>query len=278
MTDLLDEAASAAPEKVREDQTGSFIWFELMTPDPDGAKAFYDAVIGWTIEPQSNLPNGYRMIGRSDGKFAGGLLPLTDDMRQHGARPTWLGYVHVGDVDRSVAAIEQAGGRTYMPPFDIPQAGRVAMVADPQGAPFYIMTPTPPAEEPDAVSDVFSPTEVERCAWNELCTIDLDSARRFYPQQFGWTLGDVMPMGPMGDYQFIEEGGRMIGAMFAPPGREPQWRFCFRVRSLEASIEAVRAGGGEILFGPTEVPGGGRIIQANDPQGIFFMVIEGGQQ
>ena len=277
MTDVRDEAAATARPEQRANSDSGFIWYELITPDPAGAKAFYDAVVGWNIDGESNFPNGYRMIGRSDGKAAGGLLPLTDEMQRHGARPTWLGYLNVEDVDASVAAIELDGGKTLMPPFDIPDIGRVAMVADPQGAPFYIMKPAPPEDQPDAQSDVFSPTEVERCAWNELCTTNLEAARRFYPNHFGWKLGDVMPMGPMGDYQFIEQGGRMIGALFAPPGRPPAWRFCFRVENLERSIEAVNSGGGEILFGPTEVPGGGRIIQANDPQGAFFMIIEGGQ-
>jgi predicted enzyme related to lactoylglutathione lyase len=277
MTDVRGEAAAAARPEQRANTDSGFIWYELMTPDPAGAKAFYDAVVGWSIDAESDFPNGYRMIGRSDGKAAGGLLPLTDEMQRHGARPAWLGYLYVEDVDGSVAAIERDGGKALMPPFDIPDIGRVAMVADPQGAAFYIMKPTPPAGQPEAQSDVFSPTEVQRCAWNELLTTDLDAAKRFYPKHFGWKLGDVMPMGPMGDYQFIEQGGRMIGAMFAPPGRVPAWRFCFRVESLQKSIEAVKSGGGEILFGPTEVPGGGRIIQANDPQGAFFMIIEGGQ-
>src|SRR5689334_3221546 len=208
MTDVRDEAASAARTETRANSDSGFIWYELLTPDADGAKAFYDSVIGWTIEAQSNFPNGYRMIGRSDGKAAGGLLPLTDEMQQHGARPTWLGYLYVDDVDASVAAIEQDGGNTYLAPFDIPNIGRVAMVADPQGAVFYIMKPIPPAGQPEAQSDVFSPTEVQRCAWNELVTTDLEAAKRFYPKHFGWKLGDVMPMGPMGDYQFIEQDGR----------------------------------------------------------------------
>src|SRR5689334_16222794 len=89
--------------KERPEPRGDFIWYELMTPDPEGAKAFYDAVVGWNIEAKSQFPNGYRMIGRTDGKFAGGVLPLNDEMQQHGARPTWLGYILVPDVDRSVA-------------------------------------------------------------------------------------------------------------------------------------------------------------------------------
>jgi len=221
--------------------------------------------------------NGYRMIQRSDGGYAGGVLHLTEEMQQHGGRPGWLGYIHVNDVDEKVAAVEAAGGKTWMAAMDIANVGRVALLSDPAGAPFYVMTPIPPEGNPDAQSDVFSPQGIGRCAWNELVTSDLAGAKSFYPAQFGWTLGEVMPMGPMGDYQFIEQGGRTIGAMFAPGDRQPAWRFCFRVESLERSIEAVKSGGGEILFGPTEVPNGGRIIQATDPQGAFFMVIEGGE-
>jgi predicted enzyme related to lactoylglutathione lyase len=273
-----DAPSSSQDNRSSPNPQGDFIWYELMTTDAEAAKAFYDAVVGWDIGEGVPEFGGYRMIGRSDGKSAGGVLPITAEMQQHGARPMWLGYINVPDVDAKIASIEAAGGRALMGPTDIPNVGRIAMVADPQGAPFYVMKPIPPANDPNARSDVFSPTEVQRCAWNELVTTDLEAARRFYPEQFGWTLGDVMPMGPMGEYQFILQDGQMIGAMFAPPDRQPAWRFCFRVEDLERSIEAVRESGGEVLFGPTEVPGGGRIIQANDPQGAFFMLIAGGQQ
>jgi len=280
---MSDVRAQDAPSQKQESRSGpnpqgDFIWYELMASDADAAKSFYDAVVGWTIGEAVPEYNGYRMIGRSDGGSAGGVLPITPEMEEHGATPGWLGYINVADVDEKVAAIEAAGGRTLMPPTDIPGVGRIAMVADPQGAPFYVMKPIPPAGQPDARSDVFSPTEVQRCAWNELVTTDLEAARHFYPAQFGWELGDVMPMGEMGDYQFIKQDGQVIGAMFAPPDRRPAWRFCFRVDDLDRSIEAIRSGGGEILFGPAEVPGGGMIVQATDPQGAFFMLIEGGQQ
>src|SRR5690349_21399377 len=111
MTDVRDDVASSAANDTGRNSSSGFIWYELMTPDPDAAKTFYDAVVGWSIEPQSQFPNGYRMIGRSDGGFAGGVLPLNDEMHQHGARPTWLGYLYVDDVDASVADIESAGGK-----------------------------------------------------------------------------------------------------------------------------------------------------------------------
>ena len=278
MSDMRTEDVPAATGGAAPNPQGDFIWYELMTPDPDRSKSFYDAVVGWDIELRPAGEMDYRMIRRADGGHAGGVLRITEEMQQHGARPAWLGYLNVPDVDAKVASIEAAGGKTLMGATDIPHVGRIAMVADPQGAPFYVMKPIPPAGQPNARSDVFSPNAVQRCAWNELVTTDLDSARHFYPEQFGWTLGDTMPMGPMGDYQFIHQAGQMIGAMFAPPDRQPAWRFCFRVDDLDRSIEAIRSGGGEILFGPTEVPGGGMIVQATDPHGAFFMVIEGGQQ
>ena len=209
MTDVRDEVATATAVEPR----GDFIWYELITPDPAGTKAFYDAVVGWNVDAQSNFPNDYRMIGRSDGKSAGGVLPLTDEMQQHGARPIWLGYILVPDVDRAVASIDQAGGNALMPAFDIPNVGRVAMVTDPQGAPFYIMKPTPPANDPKAKSDVFSPTEQQRVGWNELSTSNPVAARRFYGEQFGWDSNDFMDMGEMGEYRFLDQNGTRIGAL-----------------------------------------------------------------
>ena len=154
---------------------GSFIWYELMTPDPAGSKRFYDAVVaGWTIEAQPSGEMDYRMIVRSDGGHSGGVLRLTEEMQRHGARPCWLGYLGVPDVDAAVARVEEDGGRTLMPGHDIPGVGRIAMVADPDGAPFYLMTPTAPAGRPDAESDVFSVDRPQHVRWNELQASDQD--------------------------------------------------------------------------------------------------------
>lgn len=250
---------------------GDFIWYELLTRDHSAAKRFYDVAVGWDIEPIASNPMDYRMIRAPQGN-AGGVMQLNQQMREHGARPTWLGYVGVDDVDDTARKAQDAGGNLLMEPFDVEDVGRIAMLSDPSGAPFYVMRGAS-----DGTSDAFAPGKVGHCAWNELVAGDLQQAKDFYLPLFGWTLGDVMPMGPMGDYQFIEHGGRMIGAMFAPGDRPAAWRFCFRTGDLERSIEAVNTGGGKVLFGPTEVPGGGLIIQATDPDGAFFMLIEGGQ-
>jgi hypothetical protein len=101
------------------------------------------------------------MIGRSDGGFAGGVLQLTPDMVKHGARPTWLGYLHVANVDTAVKAIETDGGSTLMPKKILP-VGSIALVADPMGTPFYVMAPIPPPDKPTAKTNWPAPTLPER--------------------------------------------------------------------------------------------------------------------
>ena len=262
-------AATADPRPLR----GSLVWYELMTDDPDGAKAFYDAVVGWEIGQRMAGDQDYRMIGRGDGGFAGGVLGLTDDMRRHGARPMWLGYVGVDDVDAAVTRVEAMGGKALMPAFDIPQ-GRIAMIADPQGNPLYVMKPVPPAGRPEAQSDVFSPDAEQRVGWNELTTAHPAAARQFYGDLFGWTSDDFMPMGELGEYRFFAFAGTTIGAVCAvSPGGSAGWRYYIRVPSITAAVDAVRANGGTISMGPHEVPGGDHIIIGNDPQGAEFALV-----
>ena len=275
MTDVRDDVAASATSAAGRDQSGDFIWYELMTPDPAAAKTFYDAVVGWNIDAQSNFPNGYRMIGRSDGKSAGGILPLTDEMQQHGARPTWLGYLYVDDVDGSVADIEKAGGKTFMAPFDIPNIGRVAMVADPAGAPFYIMKPIPPAGQPEAQSDVFSTDQPQHVRWNELSTTDPDGAVDFYRSRFGWGQEGDMDMGEMGKYRFIQNGPTTIGAIMRKPPQLPvsSWTYYVGVEDIDRAAQAIKSGGGQVINGPMEIPGGEFALNAIDPQGAPFGLV-----
>jgi predicted enzyme related to lactoylglutathione lyase len=275
MTDVRTAPTPTLNEE-RPTAQGDFIWYELMTPDPEGSKAFYDAVVGWNIGEAAPEFNGYRMIGRSDGKFAGGVMPLTSEMQQHGARPTWLAYLSVDDVDEAVRRIESAGGKALMPPFDIPNVGRIAMVTDPQGAPFYVMKPTPPANDPNAQSDVFSPDAQQRVGWNELQTGDVNAARRFYGEQFGWDTEEFMDMGPMGEYRFIHQRGQRIGALFnAADGQHSRFRFYIRVPSISAAKQVAESKGATVHMGPHQVPTGDWIIIGSDPQGAEFALVGG---
>ena len=275
MSDVRESVAPATTSRSGPNPPGDFIWYELMTTDANGAKAFYDAVVGWEVGEEAPEFNGYRMINTQDGGAAGGVLPLTDEMQQHGARPTWLGYINVADVDQSVASIERAGGKALMT-HDIPDIGRIAMVTDPQGAPFYVMKPIPPAGRENESSDVFSPDKQGRCAWNELSTSDPVAARRFYGGQFGWTTDEFMPMGEHGEYRFIDQQGVRIGAIAGSmDGQQTHWRHYFRVPSIARAKETAEAKGGKIVMGPMEVPGGDHIVIGIDPQGAEFALVGG---
>ena len=254
---------------------GSFIWYELMTPDPDAIAPFYAAVVGWAIGPAvPGQPGGmdYRMIGRSDGKHAGGVLRLSADMQAHGARPVWLGYLASNDVDGQLAAIVADGGKVQMPATDIPQVGRIAMVTDPQGVPFYLMKPVPPPGVPDATSDVFGRHAEQRVKWNELASPDLAAAKTFYSRHFGFEFNEAMNMGPMGDYCFIDHHGQRLGAiMQLQDAQQPAaWLFYFGVPSVAAAAKTIEANGGKVLMGPQEVPTGEWIVVATDPAGAAF--------
>jgi uncharacterized protein len=241
------------------------IWYELMTADSEASKAFYDGLFGWTIGPK---PEGmdYRMIDTPEGQV-GGVLVLTDEMKAEGARPGWLFYVGVEDVDTTVAEAEKAGGKVVVPPTDIPDVGRFAMLTDPAGAPFYVMRGIP-----DEASTAYQRMGMHKCSWHELTTTDQAGANAFYATLFGWTYPDKMSMGPLGDYVFVQTAGEIVGAtMPKPDANAPEgWRFYFRVPDIDAAAETVRAGGGTVFMEPMEVPGGEWIIVAADPHGAVF--------
>lgn len=245
-----------------------FIWYELMTTDPDAAAGFYGAVVGWSVQSAGQGDMDYRQwtIG---GETVGGLLPISADAGEHGMRPMWAGYLDVDDVDKSLAGIKAAGGAVHMPATDIPDVGRFAMVSDPQGAIFYVMAPIGNAPSPS-----FAPGRAGHGGWNELRTSDWSAAFDFYSRQFGLAKSDAMDMGAMGTYLLFNTGGEAVGGMMNSPNfPRPMWLYYFHVDDIDAANSRVEGAGGAILNGPHEVPGGGWIIQARDPQGAMFALV-----
>ena len=255
---------------------GAFIWYELMTSDANAASRFYGDVVDWTIagQPAPQADMDYRMINRDDGGHAGGVLQLSPDMQAHGARTTWLPYFHVADVDAAIAAMEADGALVIMPAVDH-EVGRFAMLADPQGVVFYVMKPIPPAGMENMASDVFASNTAQHVAWNELASPDLAGAKAFYGKHCGFTFDNVMPMGPMGDYCFIDHHGQTLGAIMQRQDESmpAQWVMYVRVPNVNTAKAAIEVGGGTVLNGPHEVPGGDHVIIALDPQGAKFGVV-----
>ena len=248
--------------------TSSFIWYELLTSDPDAAAKFYGAVLGWTAKDSGQPGMDYRIFS-VDGVPVAGLMALPPGAAKSGMPPSWLGYVSVADVDESVTRIVAAGGALHMPAFDVPNVGRFAMVADPQGAGFYVMKPT------GSGSTSFAPGKPGHGGWHELHTNGWESALAFYGAQFGWSKVQAMDIGAMGTYLLFNYGsGAMVGGMFNDASApRPYWLFVFNVDDIESAAARVSASGGEKLRGPDQVPTGDWVIYARDPQGARFSLV-----
>lgn len=240
---------------------GSFFWYELMTPDTKAAEAFYTAVVGWTAAPFEG--GDYTVFSAGDQGVGGAMAA------PQGVPPHWIGYIHAADTDAAAASVERAGGKVMKPAWDVPGVGRMAAVADPQGAGFMLLTPSSNAERPKV-----APNTPGHIGWHELHTTDWEKAWDFYSGQYGWEKDHAMDMGPMGTYQIFAEGGEQRGAMFNSPNvPHPIWLFYFNVDSVAAAQQRLEKAGGKVMMGPHEVPGGGWIIQAQDPQGVMFAIV-----
>jgi uncharacterized protein len=120
-------------------EPGTLCWADLSTPDPEAATAFYNAAFGWNFELGQD-GSGYLHIKNGD-TFIGGIPPAA--MRNPGAPPHWMIYIQVADCDSSAAQAKGLGARLYLEPMSIENVGRMAVVADPQGAVFALFQPMP---------------------------------------------------------------------------------------------------------------------------------------
>lgn len=260
---------------------GDFIWYELMVPDRAAAEAFYGPIVGW----QFSGPEDYRHIEASEGQI-GGVLTLTQEMLDGGAYPGWMGYINVDDVDAMVDSIKSGGGTVHLDPRDIEGAGRIAMVADPQGAVFYVMKPKPPeGHTGDSHAFSYDRPRMGHCAWNELSSTDPDGAKQFYGQRFGWVKDGDMDMGELGKYEFLRHAGQApegspmgAGVLGAVMPKMPQmpcsaWSFYFRVPDIDVAAAAIGQSGGTMIQEPVEIPGGDYSLVASDPQGAAFGLV-----
>lgn len=246
----------------------AFFWYDVMTTDVDAAGKFYVDVVGWGIQ---NSGSADYTLFTVNGQGVAGLMPFPEGVQKAGMPPCWTGYIAVGDVDATVARIVAEHGTLHRGPVEIADVIRFAVVADPQGAVFIVAkgsTQNAPPELP-----VGTPGTV---GWRELYAADWQPAFAFYEKLFGWTKAEAHDMGPMGTYQLFATGGAPMGGMMTKPLQipaPPHWLYYFNVGGIDAAAARVTKGGGRILNGPMEVPGGQWIVQCLDPQGAAFALV-----
>lgn len=252
------------------DGRGRFVWYELMTTDPEAAKKFYSDVVGWNTAPfeaAEGMDYTMWLKGKTPDTAIGGLMELPEEARKGGVPPHWLGYVAVPDVDAAAKRAEKLGGRVVHGPEDIPKVGRFAILADPQGAVLAAFKGAQemPFEDKDPVAGEVS--------WNELATTDWEGAYDFYADLFGWEKQQAMDMGEAGVYQMYGRGEKMLGGMYNKSDDQPfpaAWLYYVSIGDLDAAVKKITKNGGKVIVEPMEVPGGSRIAVGVDPQGAAF--------
>ncbi|MET0603292.1 MAG: VOC family protein [Baekduia sp.] len=243
---------------------GTPCWVDLTTTDPDDAKRFYGAVLGWTARTSSE--NNY-IFFEHDGATVAGLQTLTDEQRDQGMPPSWSMYVHTEDASATVARATELGATVVVEPFDIPGAGRMGALADPQGGVVLLW-------EPADFAGAALVNAIGAWAWDDLQTVDPEAAAPFYEALFGWATAEVP--GSDGIYRSIAHEGRNIGGIMRAQREiaQPYWTVYFGVADVDATLERIVAEGGRKLVEPMAVPSG-RFAVALDPQGAVFCLVDG---
>jgi predicted enzyme related to lactoylglutathione lyase len=246
------------------DQLGRFAWYELLTTDVRAAATFYGEVVGWTAKDASSPELAYTLLATGNAPVVG-LMGLPEEGLRLGATPRWLGYVAVDDIDASAAQIRRLGGAILVSPADS-NIGRIAVVADPQGATFALVTGLTYGERRQSELD-----EPGRAGWHELLAEDPNRVFPFYGELLGWQK-EQAETDPANLYQLFSSAGRTVGGMLTklPSVSQSCWLYYFNVDDIGAAARRVDAGGGRVLQGPIELPDRCWIVRCADPQGALF--------
>ena len=245
---------------------GRFLWHELLTTDPNAAGRFFTTIADWKTEAWDQNPD-YVMFVAKTGPMAG-LVRLGEQARSAGMRPHWLTYIGSPDARQTARQAVALGGRILKPLTEVPPVGKWVVLQDPQGAVFAAFTPTQRPSSPE------TPVALGDFSWHELATSDWKAAFDFYRKLFGWQETSAMDMGPdLGMYQMYGRGGAPLGGIYnktkQAPG-PPAWLPYIRVADARLTPRATTKGGGQVINGPMEVPGGDWITMALDAQGGAF--------
>jgi uncharacterized protein len=245
---------------------GTFSYAELATTDSAGAKEFYSKLFGW--EPD-DIPVGEGMtytVLRVRGKVVGALYES-----EQAPHPAWLSYVTVAEADAAAARAKELDANVITEPFDVMQAGRMAVLQDPAGGVFAVWQ----AKDSIGAELVNDPGSL---TMNQLNTTDAGAAERFYTELFGWRFEQIGT--PDREFWSIYNGDGLNGGMMklddqqAHAGVPSHWLAYFTSNDLDASVTRIAELGGNVIVPPTEIPAG-RLAVAQDPQGATFALFEG---
>jgi len=251
-------------------KTGSFCWLELGTTDQNAAKKFYTGLLGWSADDMPMGPDMIYTMFRLDGKDVGGGYRLMKDQVDNHVPPHWMAYVKVNNADESAAKAVSLGAKQIVPPSDIPNVGRFAVVQDPTGAHISIF-------QPGQHKGLTNFGQIGTFCWADLNTPDPKKAAQFYSQWLGWKIASEEKDG----YSHIQNGNSqedMIGGIpnefHAPPGTPAHWMVYFHVADCKASAAKAAQLGAKTLMPANLMKDIGTIAVLADPQGAVFALYQ----
>lgn len=248
---------------------GTFSWVDLSTTDLAASQKFYTDVFGWEAKEMPTDSGQPYVMFFHEGKKVAAVMPISEDETKHGVPPHWNHYINVDNISASVEKAEKLGAKVFCPPMDIMTAGKLAVIADPEGAIVGFW------EKGEHFGAEWVNHPGGFC-WNELATRDVEGAKGFYGELFGWTFKNTESPD---DYFEIRNSEDWLNGAFLPMSEEwpkevpAHWNVYFSVTDIEATKAKVEAGGGKIVVPLMEVEVG-KFIMFADPHGAHFYAIQ----
>ena len=249
-------------------QRGKLVWVDLFTADLPGARRFYGGLFGWTFAELGDGRGTYTVAYQA-GLPVGGLVPrkpLQGEKRQ--AR--WVAYLSVADVEGAARKVVDEGGRVLMAPRRVPARGEMAVVADPDGAPFGLVNSSS-GDPPDAL-----PVEGD-WIWALYQSPDAASAAAFYQDLGGYEVVPDERLAPRPHFLLVTGGFARASLVEIPAersGLRPDWLYFARVRSVAESLAKARELGGAVVMEPSPSVLDGRLAVITDPAGAPLGLME----
>ncbi|MFF4801486.1 VOC family protein [Streptomyces sp. NPDC001351] len=246
--------------KISRHPAGAPCWADLDTTDVPAARSFYGSLFGWEA---LELPSGYVNFTLGGEKIVGAVA--LREGQEHSAG--WSVYFMSDDLDATTKAVEEAGGRVVSPPAKVGPAGTAAVYHAPDGAVFG-------AWEPDKHIGSGLVRESGTPAWYGLSTPDVDGAKAFYAQVFGWTSAVPGEAGGAAAHLRFVGGVADFGGITSGPEGAAGWTLHFGVEDIDGAAVTASVLGGKVVTAPTELPGVGRVAVLEDPSGVTFALVQ----
>lgn len=243
--------------------TNRMTWADLGSKNMEAAKLFYSQLFGWTpVEQPGEEMQGYAVF-ELDGKPVCGVMNLGDNP----APVNWLSYISVSDAREATARAQKAGAQVIVEPMDVMTNGAFSVIMDPAGSPIGLW-------EPRDVSGWQAYRMPKSVCWQELHSTDVDKAKKFYADVFGWELDSPEQFGGYTVCKLPGEAEGFAGITSTEHAPMRDWLTYIAVEDCDAMAGRVKEVGGTLLLEPQDIPGIGRFAVLKDTEGAELGLLQ----